>query len=331
MVELADELGLLVSEEPGYWGMDFNKMPRSMVELGYRIMEKTIRRDWHSPSVFAWLLSNECHLTLEFLREGKEICNKLDPIGRLVSAANSMPKEKAKPIFEQAGMDFFDQHPYTFNVDDFNREAEFDGPSRPLTFTEWGGKAIGQSQMVMQSSVERLLDLLLWQGSELTIAGIPFRVPVVNGYVRPVLLAQEAPEVTVSVGQECERLHILGQVTFPVGYPVVGKRGEKVATYWYAPYFPACGWQPGVCCAARVPWGPISAACALVLGHPKPSPPWPTNWPEKLGSRVLKRGNQERGKVHFSQSHSTARGQHCRARIACNQKPRRLELQHRES
>ena len=151
MVELADELGLLVSEEPGYWNMDFNKMPRSMVELGYRIMEKTIRRDWNSPSVFAWLLSNECQLTLEVLREGKEICNKLDPIGRLVSAANSMPKEKAKPIFEQAGMDFFDQHPYTFNVDDFNQEAEFDGPSRPLTFTEWGGKAIGQSQMVMQN------------------------------------------------------------------------------------------------------------------------------------------------------------------------------------
>ena len=362
VVELADELGLLVSEEPGYWNMDFNKMPRSMVELGYRIMERTIRRDWNSPSVFAWLLSNECQLTLEVLREGKEICNKLDPIGRFVSAANSMPKEKAKPLFEQVGMDFFDQHPYTFNVDEFNQEAEFDGPSRPLTFTEWGGKAIGQSQAVMQNSVDRLLDLvdshqlaghvfwswqdlrqysridgemrdgilesgvvnegreprevpymelsrlfegrrypeppadarptvlplkwapatpgarfnsvdlqalaesaegtrawagleaalakfwprvpmaedqwkrtgekfLLWQGSDLTIAGIPFRVPVVNGYARPLLLAPDTPELTISVGQECERLHILGQVTFPVGFPVVGKRGEKVATY----------------------------------------------------------------------------------------------------
>jgi hypothetical protein len=73
---------------------------------------------------------------------------------------------------------------------------------------------------------------LLWQGSELTIAGIPFRVPVVKGYARPVLLSPETPEVTISVGQECERLHLLGQVTFPVGYPVVGKRGEKAATYW---------------------------------------------------------------------------------------------------
>jgi hypothetical protein len=74
-------------------------------------------------------------------------------------------------------------------------------------------------------------EFLLWQGSDLRIAGVPFRVPVMNGYVRPVLLAPETPEVTISVGQECERLHILGQVTFPVGYPVVGKRGEKVATY----------------------------------------------------------------------------------------------------
>ena len=68
---------------------------------------------------------------------------------------------------------------------------------------------------------------LLWQGSQLTVAGIPFRIPVVKDYVRPVLLTSETPEVTVSVEQECERLHILGQVTFPVGYPVGGTPGEK--------------------------------------------------------------------------------------------------------
>ena len=39
IVELADELGLLVTEEPGYWNMDFRTMPRTMIELGYRIME----------------------------------------------------------------------------------------------------------------------------------------------------------------------------------------------------------------------------------------------------------------------------------------------------
>jgi len=362
MVELADELGLLVSEEPGYWGMNFSKMPRSMIELGYRTMERVVQRDWNSPSVFAWLLANECEYTVEYLREGKARCNRLDPIGRFVSAANSMPKEKAKPIFEAAGMDFFDQHPYTYDVEDFKREADFDGPVRPLTFTEWGGKAIGQSQVVMQNSVDRLLDLVdsrqlaghvfwswqdlrqysridwemrdgilesgvvtesreprdvpylelsrlfgerrhaaepaatrplvvplkwtpwsrkssfqpldlqalaessdgvkawtsfetalaqfwrqapmaedqwkrmgekfvLWQGSELAIGGIPFRFPVIEGSARPIVLTQDVPEATIPLNRECTRLHILGQVTFPVGYPVAGKRGDRVAIY----------------------------------------------------------------------------------------------------
>jgi hypothetical protein len=362
LTDLADEYGLLISEEPGYWNMDFRTMPRTMIELGYRIMERVIRRDWNSPSVFAWLLSNECTLTAEALREGKEICNRLDPIGRLVSVANSMSKEKAKPILEQSGMDFFDQHPYTFDVDDFDKEAAFDGPSRPLTFTEWGGKAIGQSQIVMQNSVDRLLDLiethrlaghvfwswqdmrqysridgemrdgvlesgvvtegreprevpymqlsrlfegrrhenvpaatrpavvplkwsvwtrkskfsavdlqalverpesvrawadfedrmakfwsstplagdqwkrtgskfLLWQGSEVEIAGVTFRTPVVNGYVRPVVVTPGVPEVEIPVGVEGVRVHVLGQVTLPAGFPVVGADGEIVAVY----------------------------------------------------------------------------------------------------
>jgi hypothetical protein len=362
LTDLADEYGLLISEEPGYWNMDFRTMPRTMIELGYRIMERVIRRDWNSPAVFAWLLSNECTLTAETLREGKEVCNRLDPIGRLVSVANSMSKEKAKPIFEQSGMDFFDQHPYTYDIDDFDKEAAFDGPTRPLTFTEWGGKAIGQSQIVMQNSVDRLLDLiethrlaghvfwswqdmrqysridaemrdgvlesgvvtegreprevpylelsrlyegrrhesaptatrpevlplkwspwaykcssksvnlqplmerpeavkawadfedrtakfwstapmardqwkrtgskfLLWQGSEVEIAGVTFRAPVVNGFVRPVVVTPAVPEVEIPVGLEGVRVHILGQVTLPVGFPVVGADGETVAVY----------------------------------------------------------------------------------------------------
>ena len=100
IIELADELGLLVTEEPGYWGMDFTTMPRSVVNLGLGIMERMIRRDWNSPSVFAWFLGNECKLTVEYLREGKALCRKLDPLARPVSFSNSRPKEEVKPIFE---------------------------------------------------------------------------------------------------------------------------------------------------------------------------------------------------------------------------------------
>jgi len=362
IVELADQLGLLVSEEPGYWNMDFNKMPPSEIDLGYQIMERTIRRDWNSPAVFAWLLSNECTLTVESLRKGKAVCNTLDPLRRFVTVANSMSKEKAKPILDQAGMDFITKHPYTFNLDEFNEEADYHGQDKPLVFTEWGGKAIGQSQIVMQNTVDRILDLLeakklaghsfwswqdmrqysrldpemkdgvlesgvvtegreprdvvylelarlfegrrhdeerpdvqpqvlplkrvpwlrgsrfspvdlqslaggpdglkawaaleasfekywpsrgftrdhwkrtglkfqLWRRGKAEVAGAPFNFPVVDDYVRPLVLTPEAPEVVIPVGLECRRLHVLGHVTLPNGYPLQGQVGQTVATY----------------------------------------------------------------------------------------------------
>jgi hypothetical protein len=365
IIELADELGLLVSEEPGYWGMDFKTMPRSVVDLGLGIMERVIRRDWNSPSVFAWLLGNECHLTAEYLREGKALCRKLDPLARPVSFANSRPKEEVKPIFEQAEMDFFDQHPYTYDVDEFNQQAQYFGPSRPLTFTEWGGRAIGQTQFIMQNTVNRLIELaetkqlaghafwswqdmrqytridpemqdgilesgvvtedreprpfvftelarlfqglphedlpvdirprvlplrqanwaskakfkpidlqalvdkpegakawsalegrmaeywakakearmgrdqwkltggrfLLWQEPEVEILGARFVMPRVNGYVRPLVLLPEVPQMDIPVEMECTRLHFLGQISLPTGFPLEGEDGDVVATY----------------------------------------------------------------------------------------------------
>ena len=361
IVELADELGLLVTEEPGYWNMDFRTMPRTMIELGYRIMEGTVRRDWNSPSVFAWLLGNECTLTVEYLKEGRERCRKLDPISRPVSFANSMGPKEAKPIFEQAGMDFFDAHVYPADPGEYASTAQDYGDSRPLTFTEWGWESVGDKDTFPETHSELILNLVqagnlaghsfwswqdmrqysrldwptadgvlmsgivnearevrphwsmelsalfqgrageatpgearptlvplkwapaqpgsnfsivdlqalvesaegtkawaaleaslaeywpkaamaedqwkrtgerfaLWQGSDFHIAGVPFHLPVVEGCVRPLVLTPDRP-VTVPVDCECERLHILGQVTFPTGYPMLGKRGETVATY----------------------------------------------------------------------------------------------------
>jgi hypothetical protein len=160
IVELADELGLLVSEEPGYWNVDFRKMPWPRAELGLRIMEQTARRDWNSPSVFAWLLANESHATAEYLRKGKEMFKDLDPQGRFISMANSMKKEDAKPLCEESGMDFFDDHPYTFDIDEFEKIAAFYGPGKPLLFTEWGGREIGQSEIIMPNTVDKLIDMV---------------------------------------------------------------------------------------------------------------------------------------------------------------------------
>jgi hypothetical protein len=107
----------------------------------------------------AWLLGNESQFTVEYLRQGKEMCRRLDPIARPVGIANSMRKEDAKPLCEQSGMDFFDDHPYTFDVAEFEKIAAFYGPRKPLLFTEWGGREIGQSEIIMPNTVDTLLDM----------------------------------------------------------------------------------------------------------------------------------------------------------------------------
>lgn len=360
IVELADEIGLMVSEEPGYWIMDFRTMPRGEIELGWDILERTIRRDWNSPSVVAWLLSNECWQTTEVLKEGKRRCNAIDPLQRLVSAANNKRKEITKPMYEEAGMDFFDQHPYTFNIENFEKEADFDGPGKPLTFTEWGGKAIGQGLPIMQDSVNMIMKLekegklsgtsfwswqdvrqysrtdpemhdgilesgvvtesrgprpevymelkRLFEGrpqyplveprpkvlplrqipwsarsalspvpldkalaanaegwkafgatmakywptaeraqdqwtrtgskfdwwqeahSEMLLAGAPFQLALVDGRVRPIMVGN-GYDVEILIPRRCSRLHILGNIALPVGFPISGQAGEIAAAY----------------------------------------------------------------------------------------------------
>jgi len=270
------------------------------------------------------------------------------------------PKE-AKPIFEQAGMDFFDAHVYPADPAEYASTAQFYGDSRPLTFTEWGWESVGDKDIFPETHTELILNLVkadklaghsfwswqdmrqysridwptadgilmsgvvnearevrpdwslelsalfqgrapeatpgdarptlvplkwvpgqpgstfsimdlqtlvesaegvkawgalesrlaeywpkavmaedqwkrtgarftLWQESDLLIAGAPFRMPVVGGYVRPLVLTPDSP-VTIPVNRECKQLHILGQVMFTAGYPVLGKRGETVANY----------------------------------------------------------------------------------------------------
>lgn len=364
IVELADELGLLVSEEPGYWQMDFQTMERSRIELGYNILEAIIRRDWNSPSVMVWFLCNECNLTEEYLSEGKRRCNRLDPIARLVSAANDRDAYKVKPLFVGANLDFFDQHEYDFTLNEMDEEARYDGPSKPLTFSEWGGKQIGQDEPIMGQTVDRLIDLVdsgmlsghafwswqdlrqysridgemrdgvlesgvvtedreprpgvwaelkrlfaghphpgreetressrltvlplrripfgsgntfrpvdlqawvdsesgrqswqaleadlekywagstwndqwrrsgsqfgLWPTVETKIASVSFLAPIMDGRIRAVVLTAAVPDAVIPIHQTCAQLHILGQVSFPVGYPLLGQLGETVAVY----------------------------------------------------------------------------------------------------
>ncbi len=363
IIELADALGLFVTEEPGHWNVKFSGMPRGRVEAGLEIMERAIRRDWNSPSVFAWLLGNECDVTLEYLREGRAVCKRLDPINRFVSFAHIY--NDAKSMYDRAELDFYSRHMYDFDDEKFRKATAYFGSDKPLVHTEWGWEDPRAGQITYERSFDRLLDVvdeglvaghsfwswqdvreytrvdwptqngilmsgvvdeareprqalyvelarlfqrkrrevppassrpaavplrfktwspqsrfeplniqpiaegdgsrkawreleariekywasldiadhwkrtggrfLLWQGSEVDIGSVPFRVPLIDGFARPLVVTPESPELTILVGFDCLRIHILGQVQLPNGYPAAGKPGEEVASYTVHP------------------------------------------------------------------------------------------------
>ena len=49
--------------------------------------------------------------------------------------------------------------------------------------------------------------------------------------MRPIVLTPEFPEVEIPVNLAAARLHFLGHVTCPDGYPIRGKRGDAAGSY----------------------------------------------------------------------------------------------------
>jgi beta-glucuronidase len=360
IVELADEMGLLTTEEPGHWNVDFRKMPRGRTDASLTVIERTIRRDWNSPSIFAWLLGNECTVTVDYLREAKALCNRLDPIRRLVSFANIY--NEPKKTYDAAGLDFYSRHQYGFDEKKFSKAAEEFGPDKPLVHTEWGWEDPGAGQITYERDFDRLMDqidagnlaghsfwswqdvrqytrvdwpthngillsgvveesrtprerlymeltrlfvmrrrestpasrlpervalrvppwapgarlqsidlqpiasnesaskawvdlearmaqywettfnapdqwkrtggkLQFWETAEVDVGGATFLCPVIDGRARPLVLTPGSPEIAVPIGLSCTRLHVLGHVALPTGYPLVGKAGEIAGIY----------------------------------------------------------------------------------------------------
>ncbi len=364
IIDLAEELGLLVTEEPGYWQVEFPSMPASEVDAGLRILEGVIRRDWNSPAVFGWLLGNESRLTIEYLRRGKALCNDLDPLRRPVSFANSTAKEKAKLQFEEAGLDFFSQHLYDFDRHKFETTADYYGAGKPLVIDEWGWEDSGGGEIFWERNFDALLDamkegkiaghsfwswndmrqyarvdwptadgilysgavtetrqprtdlyqrltmlfrwqaadrererlphtepfskkprmaplripvvsregsarpvdlqpvvsstaarqswqaleqamakfwlatdmaqdqwersgrkLFFWRDTVLEINAIPFTFPLEEGFVRPLVATPEVPKLRIPIGRQCDYVYLLGNSTFPSGFPLQGQSG----------------------------------------------------------------------------------------------------------
>lgn len=135
IIELADELGLLVSEEPGLWQSDMNNP--EICSGALEVLKRVVLRDRNNVSIAFWLSFNECRLTIEFLTASAAVCRKYDKY-HMVSGANSMTLEDTKKNYPGCGFDFYTMHPYDSTTQRMMESAE-QLYEMPLLLTEWGG------------------------------------------------------------------------------------------------------------------------------------------------------------------------------------------------
>lgn len=154
-LEIADELGLFVSEEPGLW---FNDVKNEIIfNSSLEVLRRVVIRDRNHVSVAFWLSFNECIFTPEYLRASAAVCRENDPY-RMVSGANCMDENMTKEHFAACDLDFYSMHPYTFDTYRFVQLAQFLN-DKPLFFTEWGGYHVYDNVNFLKSSIDRLVEL----------------------------------------------------------------------------------------------------------------------------------------------------------------------------
>ena len=170
VLEIADEIGLMVSEEPGLWWSD---TANPEVKNGsIEVLRRTVLRDRNHPSIVFWLSFNECRFTEEYLVESAEICRKYDPT-RLVSGANCMSDEDTLKYYNICGFDFYTMHPYSQTVERA-KEAAKNLNDKPLLFTEWGGHFVYDNPKLLCEFISEMYSLFENPSEEGALAGAIF-------------------------------------------------------------------------------------------------------------------------------------------------------------
>ena len=169
-LEIADRLGLIVSEEPGLWWADLSNA--EIIGSAIEVLRRTIRRDRNHASILFWLCFNECHFTEEYLTGAARACREEDPT-RLVSGANCMDDRESYDFFNRCGFDFYSTHPYHDSPNRGVRSAKilYD---KPLLFTEWGGYYLTRCPELFPRYINTFYDMYLKNNDEGSLAGACF-------------------------------------------------------------------------------------------------------------------------------------------------------------
>jgi hypothetical protein len=133
---IAAELGLLVSEEPG--ACFHNLADEAIYAPALECLRRVVRRDRSVPSIFAWLVYNECNPDTAYAVKAARVCRELDPPGLVSFADCSGRNDQIREMVSAADLSFYGINLYSCHAGDYNARMEI-FTDRPLVFTEWGG------------------------------------------------------------------------------------------------------------------------------------------------------------------------------------------------
>ncbi|MBQ7383951.1 MAG: hypothetical protein IJV72_04080 [Clostridia bacterium] len=169
-LDIADRLGIMVSEEPGLWWSDTSNPEVSSGSL--EALKRTILRDRNHASIAFWLCFNECRFTEQYLIDSANTCRKYDPY-RMVSGANCMSDEDTKKYFNICNFDFYTQHPYSRTFDRSMNTAKT-LTDKPLIFTEWGGCWVYDNPALFAHFMDEMYRLYEANSDEGALAGCSY-------------------------------------------------------------------------------------------------------------------------------------------------------------
>ncbi len=154
VVDIADQVGLLVSEEPGFWNVRLTDEHLTQAkEAALDVLTRLILRDRTHPSVLAWLLGNESWSDGAYLQKASSLCRTLDgtrPVGFSDLYATRLGKKVAsREAYAGWEPDFYDYHPYG-EAADLYREPPRYLNDKPLIYGEWGGFWVQHDDWLME-------------------------------------------------------------------------------------------------------------------------------------------------------------------------------------
>ena len=169
-LDIADELGLMVCEEPGLWWS--NTANPAVAEGSLNVLRRTIYRDRNHASIMFWLCFNECRFTPQFLIASAKTTRECDPT-RMVSGANCMSDQDTIIYYNQCDYDFYTMHPYHQEPSRAKMSARilFD---KPLLFTEWGGFFVYDRSELLKDFLYEMHQLFLNNDDMGALAGAFF-------------------------------------------------------------------------------------------------------------------------------------------------------------